>query len=218
MAGGNGHEPKGFAATMAHAAGLGPYQGGAERVQGVDMEAVKKATVDLLRAIGENPEREGLQETPLRVAKWWREFIDYDPGKLSTSFGQVESDQLVVVSGMRVWSLCEHHLLPFWCDVTVAYLVNGKMLGLSKLARLAHLHAHRLQVQERLVNGIAEDVEGIVGHSNVAVVASGVHLCMVMRGIKTPGTMQSSALRGSFKSNASLRAELMALHSRAVQP
>lgn len=184
---------------------------------GVDTEAVAAATRQLLHAIGENPDREGLRETPARVARWWREFIDYEPGKLHTSFGQVEADQLVIVSGMRVWSLCEHHLLPFWCDVTVAYLVSGKMLGLSKLARMAHKHAHQLQVQERLVNGLAEEVAEAVGHENVAVVASGVHLCMVMRGIKTHGMMQSSALRGKFKAQPELRAEFMALHTKAVE-
>ena len=183
----------------------------------VDQDAAERAVKALLTAIGEDPDREGLQDTPRRVARFWCEFMDYDPGNMGAAFGQVESDQLVVVSGIRVWSLCEHHLLPFHCDITAAYLIHDKMMGLSKIARVAHKHAHRLQVQERLVSGIADDLAEMAGHGDVAVVGSGVHLCMVMRGIKTPGTMQSSALRGAFKSNPTLRAEFMQLHALAMQ-
>lgn len=165
----------------------------------------------LLAAIGEDPEREGLRDTPRRWAKSWAEFMDYDPGKVDTCFEAVKADQMVVVSGVRVWSLCEHHLLPFWCDVAVGYTTDQAVIGLSKVARLAHKHAHRLQVQERLVEGIADDVQAQTGSENVAVLAQGVHTCMVMRGIKTPGTMTSSAMRGSFRHNDAARAEFLRL-------
>src|ERR1700674_2876777 len=113
---------------------------------------------ELLLAIGEDPEREGLRETPRRWADSWREFIEYDPGTTETTFSSLTSDQLVCVSGIRVASLCEHHLLPFWCDVSIGYIPNEKVLGLSKFARIAQQCAHRLQLQERLGQQIADEV------------------------------------------------------------
>src|SRR5262245_13700030 len=92
---------------------------------------------ELLVALGEDPDREGLQGTPRRWADWWREFIEYDPGNTETTFSSVSTDQLVCVSGMRVFSLCEHHLLPMWCDVSIGYVPGDKVLGLSKFARIA---------------------------------------------------------------------------------
>jgi len=167
----------------------------------------------LLVAIGEDPEREGLRDTPARWARWWGEFIDYQPGKVETAFQSVSVDQMVVVSGMRVWSLCEHHLLPFWCDVSIGYLAGERVLGLSKFARVAHHHAHRLQVQERLVQGIAETVQDLAATKNVAVIAHGEHLCMTMRGIKTQGVMTSSVMTGVFRENAAVRAEFLAIEA-----
>lgn len=165
----------------------------------------------LLKEIGEDPDRDGLRDTPERFARWWREFVDYDPGTISTLFETTTSNQMVTVSDMEVWSLCEHHLLPFRCSITVSYRPTGSLLGLSKFARIAHHHAHRLQVQERLVNDIAQDVRAITGSPDVAVVAHGEHLCMTMRGIKTSAHMTSTAYLGAFGDDSQLRAELFAL-------
>jgi len=119
-------------------------------------------------------------------------------------------DQMVVVTGMRVWSLCAHHLLPFWCDVSIGYIARGRVLGLSKFARVAHQFAHRPQVQEGLGADIAAEVSRLTGSPDVGVVLSGEHLCMVMRGIRTPGRMRTSTLSGAFR-DASTRAEFLAL-------
>ncbi len=175
----------------------------------VDRTQIAGLVEELLIAIGEDPNRPGIRETPRRVANWWGEFIDYEPGKVDTAFEAVTADQMVVVSGMRVWSLCEHHLLPLWCDVSVGYIADGKVLGLSKFARIAHKHAHRLQLQEQLVHGIAEEVAGLTGSRDVAVYAEGQHLCMIMRGVKTPGVMKSSVMLGAFRENAETRAEFL---------
>ena len=164
----------------------------------------------LLKEIGEDPDRDGLKETPARFARWWREFTNYSPGTISTVFETASTGQLVVVSGIDVWSLCEHHLLPFSCSLTVAYRTTDKLLGLSKFARIAHKHAHRLQVQERLVADIAREIYEITGSPDVAVIGTGEHLCMTMRGIKTPATMTSSAMNGAFGEDGSLRSQLFA--------
>lgn len=164
---------------------------------------------ELLVALGEDPEREGLQGTPRRWADWWREFIEYDPGNTETTFSSTATDQLVCVSGMRVFSLCEHHLLPMWCDVAIGYIPTDRVLGLSKFARIAHQFAHQLQIQERMGQQIADEICHITGTSHVAVVLKGEHLCMSARGIRTPGVMTSSVLRGSFRSDYNLRMEFM---------
>ncbi len=166
---------------------------------------------ELLIAIGEDPDREGLRDTPLRWANWWREFIEYDPGTTDTSFNSVSTDQMVCVSGMRVFSLCEHHLLPMECDVAIGYIPNGKVLGLSKFARIAHKFAHQLQVQERMGEQIADELSRITGTENVAVVLKGEHLCMSARGIRTPGVMTTSVMRGIFRADFEKRMEFLQL-------
>ena len=166
---------------------------------------------ELLLAIGEDPEREGLRETPRRWADSWREFIEYDPGTTETTFSSTTSDQLVSVSGIRVASLCEHHLLPFWCDVSIGYIPDEKVLGLSKFARIAHQFAHRLQLQEQLGQQIANEITRITGTMNVAVVLKGEHLCMTARGIRTPGRMTSSIMRGVFRTESETRMEFLRL-------
>ncbi|MEU4921246.1 GTP cyclohydrolase I [Streptomyces parvus] len=165
----------------------------------------------LLIEIGEDPDREGLRDTPRRYARWWREFVDYDAGNLDTVFSSVASNQTVMVSGMRVWSLCEHHLLPFNCDLQVAYRAHDSLLGLSKFARIAHKHAHKLQVQERLVADIAAEIEEITKSPDVAVIGRGEHLCMTMRGIKTGAQMTSAVFQGVFRENSFERTELLNL-------
>jgi GTP cyclohydrolase I len=181
--------------------------------QKVDYPRLLELGRELLLAIGEDPEREGLLETPRRWADSWREFIEYDPGKTDTVFETSTADQMVTVSGMRVSSLCEHHLLPFWCDVAIGYIADGKVLGLSKFARIAHQFAHQLQLQERLGQQIADEVSRITGTENVAVVLKGEHLCMTTRGIRTPGTMTSSVMRGVFRDEYETRMEFLRLIS-----
>jgi len=171
---------------------------------------IEKAVRDILWAIGEDPDREGLVGTPGRVARFWAEFIDYNPGTVDRTFEVVETDQMVVVAGMKVWSLCEHHLLPFWCDVSVGYIARDRVLGLSKFARIAKKYAHGLQLQERLVHQIADDVQAVTGSDDVAVYGIGQHLCMVMRGVETPAHMKTGVMRGVFLEKPEARAEFMA--------
>lgn len=177
----------------------------------VDYEALLRVGHDLLVALGEDPERQGLRDTPRRFASMWREFIEYDPGTLGTTFEAVSTDQLVVVKGLRVWSMCEHHLMPFWCDVKIGYIATDCVLGLSKFGRIAQLVAHRLQLQERVVHDIADIVQEITGAPDVAVHAEGEHLCMVARGVSMPHRMVSSVLRGLFRETPDARAEFLAL-------
>ena len=166
---------------------------------------------ELLLAIGEDPDREGLRETPRRWADAWREFIEYDPGTTETTFSSVAADQMVCVSGIWIASLCEHHLLPFWCDVSIGYIPNEKVLGLSKFARIAHQFAHRLQLQERLGEQIADEISRITGTQNVAVVLKGEHYCMAARGIRSPARMTSSVMRGVFRTESQIRMEFLRL-------
>ncbi len=177
----------------------------------VDYSRLLELGRELLLALGEDPEREGLLDTPQRWADWWREFIEYDPGVTETCFEATSTDQMVCVSGIRVSSLCEHHLLPFWCDVAIGYIPCEKVLGLSKFARIAHKFAHRLQLQERLAQQIADEVSRITGSQDVAVVLKGEHLCMTARGIRTPGIMTSSVMRGVFRSESDARMEFLRL-------
>lgn len=177
----------------------------------VDYEALLRIGRELLLALGENPEREGLLETPRRWADAWRQFIEYDPGVMDTSFEAMSTGQMVVIAGMRVFSMCEHHLLPFWCDVTIGYLPRQKVLGLSKFARIAQHYAHRLQLQERLAEQISEEVQRLVGTPDVAILAKGEHLCMVSRGVRTAGTTATTVMKGEFQEQVHLRQEFFAL-------
>ncbi|NUT47311.1 MAG: GTP cyclohydrolase I [Saccharothrix sp.] len=177
-------------------------------------ESVRDPLEDLARKllveIGEDPDRDGLKETPARFARWWREFSGYDAGDADARFPIVSQGQIVMISDIAVWSLCEHHLLPFSCTLTIAYKPDGDVLGLSKFARIAHRHAHRLQVQERLVCDIADEVVAATGSADVAVIGRGEHLCMSMRGVRTPALMTSSVFRGAFEDYGPARQELIA--------
>ncbi|MEU7906220.1 GTP cyclohydrolase I [Actinoplanes sp. NPDC049118] len=177
----------------------------------VDVSRIEDLARQILIEIGEDPTREGLQDTPRRYAKWWREFVEYDPGTVDTVFTSATAGQTVLVSGITVWSLCEHHLLPFNCTLAIAYRPQSSLLGLSKFARIAHRHAHKLQVQERLVVNIADEITELTGSADVAVIGRGEHLCMTMRGVRTPSLMSSSVFRGEFEKSDAARAELFAL-------
>jgi GTP cyclohydrolase IA len=177
----------------------------------VDVVKVQLLIRELLFALGENPNREGLQQTPARVAKMWQEFLEHDAGKTDTVFEAVTFDQIVVVSPIDVWSFCEHHLLPFRSLVTVGYLADKNIIGLSKIARIVTRHSHKLQIQERLVHEIADDLGATVETKDVAVMARGEHCCMSMRGVQKDATMTTSVLRGIFRHSSDARREFLAI-------
>ncbi len=177
----------------------------------VSYESLRRIGRELLLAIGEDPDREGLKETPRRFAESWREFMGYADGSMPTTFSTVHTDQMVVISGMRVWSMCEHHLMPFWCDVTIGYVATDHILGLSKFGRIAALHAHKLTMQETLIHDIADDIMSICETHDVAVIGRGEHLCMTSRGIKMHATMSTSIMKGVFRDKPEARAEFFHL-------
>ena len=181
----------------------------------MDLKTIEDAVRVILKAVGEDPDRAGLLETPRRVAKMYAEMMEglhLDPGRhLQVTFPEAY-DEIVLVRDISFTSLCEHHLLPFTGKAHVAYIPKGKVTGLSKLARVVEEVARRPQVQERMTQVIADLIEDRLGSTGVAVVVEAEHSCMSIRGIRKPGSMTvTSALRGSFKSNAASRAEVLAL-------
>jgi GTP cyclohydrolase I len=193
----------------------GPYKRFQPMVGGA-IDSAAYATEGLLRAIGEDPTRPGLRETPMRVAKAWAEWTSgysQDPGEILKTFedGAEGVDEMVVVKDIEIYSHCEHHMAPFFGVAHIAYIPNGKIVGLSKLARLADIFAHRLQVQERLTNDIANALVEHLNPVGVGVVVEARHFCMCSRGIKKQGSSTiTSALRGAIKDKAEARAEFMA--------
>jgi GTP cyclohydrolase I len=180
-------------------------------------EADAAVAVDvLLRYVGEDPVRLGLLGTPDRVARSLREmtsgYRDDPAGILATTFAE-RSDEMVLVRDIEFWSLCEHHLLPFHGTATVGYLPRDNVVGLSKLARVVHCFARRLQVQERLTTQIASAVMDNLEPLGVGVVVRATHLCMAARGVRSPSTMVTSALLGVMR-DADPRAEFLALAGR----
>jgi GTP cyclohydrolase IA len=181
----------------------------------VDISRIEKAVREILLAVGEDPDREGLRKTPNRVARSYAELMAgllEDPKHhLKTVFHE-RYDEIVLLRDIDFHSLCEHHLLPFTGRAHVAYLPDGKVVGLSKLARLVEGFARRPQVQERLTSQIADALMDELNPIGAACVIEATHTCMTIRGAKKPGsTMVTSALRGIFKDNPSSRAEVMAL-------
>lgn len=182
---------------------------------GVDRPRVERAVREILAGIGEDPQREGLLETPRRVAAMYEELfagLHDDPGRHLSSVFSAEHDEMVMVRDIRFASLCEHHLVPFMGRAHVAYIPSqdGRITGLSKLARLVEGYARRLQVQERMTAQIANTIEAVLGPRGVLVVVEAEHLCMSMRGVEKPGTVTvTSAVRGMFRTNAATRAEAM---------
>lgn len=178
----------------------------------MDRQKIEHAIRSLLEAIGEDPEREGLRGTPDRVARFWEEFVEYDPGNLDVNFESVQVDQLVILKGVPFVSLCEHHLLPFKGTVTLGYLTGKRVLGLSKLARIVQKAAHNLQIQERMTKEIADEIQKLVPDAfGVAVLVRAHHSCMSMRGIKSKGDMVTSVLYGGMRDNPTLRHEFLTL-------
>jgi len=181
----------------------------------VDRPRVQRLVSELLEAIGEDRGREGLLATPRRVAAMYEELvsgIDDDPERYLTVTFAADHDEMVMVRDIPFASLCEHHMVPFMGKVHVGYIPgeDGRVTGLSKLARLVDVYARRLQVQERMTTQIADTMEKVLGPRGVLVVVEAEHLCMSMRGVKKPGTLTiTSAVRGLFRDDPRTRAEAM---------
>ena len=181
----------------------------------MDHEAIKNAVREILIAVGENPDRPGLIETPRRVAKMYAEMFSglfQKPARHLDVIFPEQYDEMVLVRDIRFTSMCEHHLLPFSGFAHVAYIPNGKVTGLSKIARVVEEVSRRPQVQERMTQTIAELIDEHLQTSGVAVVIRAEHSCMSIRGVRKPeSSTVTSALRGIFKTNESTRAEFMSL-------
>lgn len=181
----------------------------------VDLERIKKAVLEILEAVGEDPQREGLRETPARVARMYSELLQgrlHDPSEHLKSVFHEQYDEVVLLRDVPFYSICEHHLMPFIGRAHLAYLPDGKVLGVSKLARIVDAFARQLQVQERLTDQIADFLMTNLKPKGVAVVLEASHSCMTIRGIKKPGAMMvTSALRGLFKKDPRSRSEVLAL-------
>ncbi|MEA4812086.1 MAG: GTP cyclohydrolase I FolE [Anaerolineaceae bacterium] len=186
----------------------------ANKMQEFDLSAVEQASKDIIKAIGEDPDREGLVKTPQRVAKAYAELMngyqqnpqDIINGALFT----VEYDQMVVINDIEFYSLCEHHMLPFFGHAHIAYLPKGKVVGLSKIPRIVDMFAHRLQVQERMTQQIAELINEEIKPQGVAVVIEAQHMCMTMRGVKKQeASMTTSAMLGVFRNQLETRLEFL---------
>jgi GTP cyclohydrolase I len=183
----------------------------------IDEAAIRNAVSEIIKAVGDDPKREGLSDTPRRVAEMYSELFSgmcEDPREeLKTGF-ELGHHEMVILRDIPFYSMCEHHLLPFFGTVDVGYIPNieGRVVGISKLARVVECISRRPQVQERMVTEIADTVNDALKPDGVAVVIIAEHLCMVMRGIKKPGsTVVTSALRGIFRRNAASRAEFFSL-------
>ncbi|MFB9710027.1 GTP cyclohydrolase I FolE [Streptosporangium sandarakinum] len=188
-----------------------------EQPVSVDSARIEKAVREILIAIGEDPDRDGLQETPARVARAYAEQfagLRQTPEDVLTTVFDVDHDEMVLVRDIEVYSTCEHHLVPFHGVAHVGYIPNqkGQVTGLSKLARLVDVYARRPQVQERMTSQIADALMRVLEPRGVIVVIECEHLCMTMRGVRKPGAKTiTSAVRGDFRNSEKTRAEAMSL-------
>jgi GTP cyclohydrolase I len=184
---------------------------------GFDQGRAERAVRELLLAVGEDPDREGLRNTPARVARAYREAfsgLGRDPAEVLTTVFDEGHDEMVLVKDIALYSTCEHHLVSFHGKAHVGYIPNdeGQITGLSKLARLVDLYARRPQVQERLTTQIADALEKVLRPRGVIVVVEAEHLCMSIRGVRKPGvTTMTSAVRGQFRDSQATRSEAMSL-------
>jgi GTP cyclohydrolase I len=181
----------------------------------VDHARIERAVREILHAVGEDPDREGLLETPARVARMYAEMfsgLHQDPKTHLRKAFTEKYDEIVLVRDISFTSMCEHHLLPFTGRAHIGYLPDGRVLGLSKLGRIVEVVSHRPQVQERMTEQIADLLVEDLGAKGVAVVVEASHSCMTIRGIRKPGSLcVTSAMKGIFRSNVSSRAEVMSL-------
>ena len=190
--------------------------------EAIDYSTIEASILKILRAIGENPEREGLLRTPERVARMYTELVGgyrVDPVVLvNEAIFQVTYDEMVIVRDIEFYSLCEHHMLPFIGRAHVAYMPNGCVIGLSKIPRIVDMYARRLQVQERMTRQIAEFIDNLLHPRGVAVVVEGLHLCATMRGVrKHDARMTTSAMLGLFRKNMATRHEFLDNISRGAE-
>ncbi|CAM3871164.1 GTP cyclohydrolase I FolE [Deinococcus frigens] len=184
------------------------------RQEALELPGLSALTGQWLSAVGEDPTREGLLRTPHRVAKAWNFLTDGYRMTLEEAAGnavfEAEGSEMVIVKDIEFYSMCEHHMLPFYGRAHIAYIPDGKILGLSKFARIVDLYARRLQVQERITTQLADAVEELLAPRGVAVLMEGTHLCMVMRGVqKQNSSTTTSAMRGVFRDDSRTRAEFM---------
>jgi GTP cyclohydrolase I len=182
---------------------------------GVDKAGVEKAVSGLLTAFGEDPQRDGLVNTPRRVARMYGELLagyNTDPvAMINGALFDVKYDEMVIVRDIEFYSLCEHHMLPFIGRAHVAYIPDGKVLGISKIPRVVDMYARRLQVQERMTRQIADFLRDLLKPQGVAVVVEALHMCMMMRGVqKHDARMTTSAMHGAFRANLATREEFLA--------
>ena len=181
----------------------------------VDKDKIKRAVRDILEAIGEDPDREGLLDTPDRVARMYEEIfsgLGKDAEEILSKTFEVENNDLVIEKDITYFSMCEHHIIPFYGKAHIAYIPRGRVAGLSKLARTVELYAKKPQLQERLSSEVADAIMKYLDAEGVMVVVEGEHMCMTMRGVKKPGTKTvTTSYRGIFKEDATLRKEVMML-------
>lgn len=189
----------------------------------VNIDATKGIILALLKAVGEDPEREGLKNTPIRVARMYTELLSgytADPERIvNGALFEVKYDEMVIVRDIEFYSLCEHHVLPFIGRAHVAYIPDGKVIGLSKIPRIVDMYARRLQVQERMTRQIADFLRDLLKPQGVAVVVEAMHLCSMMRGVKKhDARMTTSAMHGAFRANLATRQEFLDNIGRGAKP
>jgi len=198
--------------------------GASENIEmNLDIETAKKIIFDLLKAVGEDPDREGLKNTPDRVSRMYIELLSgysEEPARIiNNALFHVNYDEMVIVRDIEFYSLCEHHMLPFLGRAHVAYIPAGIVIGLSKIPRIVDMYARRLQIQERMTRQIADFVQETLQPQGVAVVVEAIHLCAMMRGVKKhDARMTTSAMHGSFRANLATRQEFLDNISRGSKP
>jgi GTP cyclohydrolase I len=190
---------------------------------GMDFESIRNAVMEIIKGVGEDPEREGLKNTPDRVSRMYAELLNgyrADPEKIiNGALFNINYDEMVLVRDIEFYSLCEHHMLPFLGRAHVAYLPKGKIIGLSKIPRIVEMYARRLQVQERMTRQIADLLQETLEPHGVAVVVEAMHLCSMMRGVKKhDARMTTSAMHGAFRANLATRQEFLENISRGTKP
>jgi GTP cyclohydrolase IA len=189
----------------------------------LDYESAKSSILELIKAVGEDPEREGLRNTPDRVARMYAELLSgytSEPEKvINGALFNISYDEMVIVRDIEFYSLCEHHMLPFIGRAHVAYIPAGKVIGLSKIPRIVDIFARRLQVQERMTRQIADLIQETLAPQGVAVVVEAMHMCSMMRGVKKhDARMTTSAMHGSFRASLATRQEFLDNISRGSKP
>jgi GTP cyclohydrolase IA len=189
----------------------------------IDNKVINESVREILLAVGENPDREGLKYTPDRVSRMYSELLEgyrVDPIEfINDAFYEVKYNEPVLIRDIEFYSLCEHHMLPIMGRAHVAYIPNGKILGLSKIPRIVDMYARRLQIQERMTQQIAEFIEELLKPQGVAVVIEALHLCSMMRGVgKHDARMTTSNMRGLFQTDSQKRNEFLDNISRSAEP